>query len=87
LCPHSGKAFLTASPGIDFTSVLPAVVVPAINPRELQAQARTAGLSLAILPATANAGDAVLHEFVGEASATHSQMTLWIKCLQAETLS
>ena len=39
LCPHSGKAFLTAPRAIDFPLVLTAIVVPAIIPRALQAQA------------------------------------------------
>jgi hypothetical protein len=43
LCPHSGKAFLTAPRAIDFPLVLTAIVVPAIIPRALQAQAPTDG--------------------------------------------
>ena len=86
-CPQSGKAILTVPPVIDFTSVLTAVVVLGFIPRALQARTPADRISPSLLPATANAGDAVLHEFVGEASATHPQMTRWIKCLQSETLS
>ena len=62
LCPHSGKAFLTAPRAIDFTLVLTAIVVPAIIPRALQAQAPTNGISPPLLLAKANAGDAVFHK-------------------------
>jgi ribosomal protein L40E len=96
-CPHCGKAFLTVPPVIDFTSVLTAVAVLAINPRALQAQVPTDGISPALLLVKANAGDAVLQEFVGggsavtpvenSPSATHCRMTWWIKCLQSGTLS